>query len=655
MFLSPDSISDALWPGLVIGGLFCAVLPWLRRDHNPTRMVLIAVALALMANYMIWRFWATLPPVGLTLDFIAGVIFVTVEAAALLGAMVSLAAMSRTRERTSEVEAHLPALLARPKLPLVHVFICTYNEEQAILERTITGALNLDYPNFKVFILDDGRREWLRGLCDQLGCEYIARYTNVHAKAGNINHALKKVAQLPEPPEFISILDADFVPLPAFLKRAMALFHEGDVGVVQTPQHFVNSDPIQTNLSAASVWPDEQRFFFDVVMASKDAWGAAFCCGTSSVIRAEPLLAMGGFPTDSVTEDYLLTLRLKERGYRTVYLNEALSFGLAPEGLKEYITQRSRWCLGFMQICRGRSGPLSKKANIGLLDRVFLIETFLYWSAAHAFRLLGMIVPVAYLLFNVVAVNVHVTDFLAHYLPCFIGQAIVITWLTQGRVMPVMSDVVQLVAAPAIIRAVVSGLVKPQNQKFQVTAKGGERSRRFIEWTMLRTFATLLVLTLVGVVYCFLTGIGPEYPGASVLALFWSWFNIVILTIACYICIEQPRQRKAERFDTAEQAILITGATASTFAIADISGSGARFIGKAPGKRGETILVRLTSCTVKASIAREGADFFAVKFDDTLATRVLLVRHTYSGRYSRALGEIRWIKVLRAVSARVLG
>src|SRR6185295_7216753 len=205
-------------------------------------------------------------------------------------------------------------------------------------------------------------------------------------------------------------------------------------------------------------------------------------------------------------EDYLLTIRLKERGYRTVYLNEALSFGLAPEGLKEYITQRSRWCLGFMQICRGRSGPLSRQANIGLLDRVFLIETFLYWSAAHTFRLLGMIVPVAYLLFNVVAVDVRVTDFLAHYLPCFIGQAMVITWLTQGRVMPVMSDVVQLVAAPAIIRAVFSGLIKPQNQKFQVTAKGGERSRRFIEWTMLRTFATLLVLTLVGVVYCFLTG-----------------------------------------------------------------------------------------------------------------------------------------------------
>ena len=59
-----------------------------------------------------------------------------------------------------------------------------------------------------------------------------------------------------------------------------------------------------------------------------------------------PYKRIGGFPTDSVTEDYLLTLRLREKGIRTIYLNEVLSLGLAPEGLKEYYGQRSRWCLG---------------------------------------------------------------------------------------------------------------------------------------------------------------------------------------------------------------------------------------------------------------------------------------------------------------------
>ena len=89
----------------------------------------------------------------------------------------------------------------------------------------------------------------------------------------------------PSSREFIAILDADFVAKSQFLTRTLALMREKDVAVVQTPQHFFNPDPIQTNLALARVWPDEQRFFFDVVMASKDAWGGAFCCGTSSVLR----------------------------------------------------------------------------------------------------------------------------------------------------------------------------------------------------------------------------------------------------------------------------------------------------------------------------------------------------------------------------------
>src|SRR5262249_53522712 len=167
---------------------------------------------------------------------------------------------------------------------------------------------------------------------------------------------------------------------------------------------------------------DEQRYFFDVIMPSKDAWGTAFCCGTSSVIRLSVLIGIGGFPTDSVTEDYLLTIRLQAAGYRTVYLNEPLTFGLAPEGLKEYITQRSRWCLGFMQICRGPSGPLRLGNGLPLLHRLSLVETFLHWFATHCYRLLGLIIPLLYLLFGLQAVHAQVSDTLAYFVPYFVMQ-----------------------------------------------------------------------------------------------------------------------------------------------------------------------------------------------------------------------------------------
>jgi cellulose synthase/poly-beta-1,6-N-acetylglucosamine synthase-like glycosyltransferase len=68
------------------------------------------------------------------------------------------------------------------------------------------------------------------------------------------------------------------------------------------------------------------------LLACKDARGAAFCCGTSAVFRVEALLASGGMAIETVTEDMLTSFKFDERSYRTVFLNERLSMGLAPGG-----------------------------------------------------------------------------------------------------------------------------------------------------------------------------------------------------------------------------------------------------------------------------------------------------------------------------------
>ena len=358
------------------------------------------------------------------------------------------------------------------------------------------------------------------------------------------------------PPRFISVLDADFVPTPNFLSRAMTLFRDDRVGIVQTPQHFINPDPIQSNLLATRVWPDEQRFFFDVVMPAKDAWSAAFCCGTSSIIRFEPLRAIGGFPTNSVTEDYLLTLRMKKSGFTTVYLNEPLTLGFAPEGLKEYITQRSRWCLGFMQIARGRSGPLSPTSRLTFIDRLSLVECFLGWTAVYACQAHGPGHP------NSLPAVRHQVGARGRerrrplFSPYFIWHITTMNWLTRGRLIPIMSDVSQLIAAPEILKAVVIGLVKPQGQKFKVTAKGGDRGRRFVEWPLFRFFGALLLLTVASIGYALHVNVRGDGVEFGVLALFWSWYNCAVLLVVCVVCIEQPRRRKAERFETDELAKL---------------------------------------------------------------------------------------------------
>lgn len=642
-------------PGLVALGACLAILPLLRRESTLARSFMTAMSFALLVRYFVWRVTQTLPPPGLSADFLIGYPFMLAEAASLLAVSSSLLFLSRTVDRSADVDAIVKRAGVPTPVPLVDVFICTYNEEKAILERTIIGATGLEYGNYRVWVLDDGRRLWLKHLTAQLGCRYLTRPDNLHAKAGNINHALHHVAGLRDQPQFIAILDADFVPMPAFLTRATSLMEDETVGVVQTPQHFINPDPIQSNLAATAVWPDEQRFFFDILMPAKDAWGVAFCCGTSSVIRFSKLMEIGGFPTDSVTEDYLLTLRLKERGSRTVYLNERLTLGLAPEGLKEYITQRSRWCLGFMQIVRGRSGPFSMRSRLAFIDRLSLIDAFMSWAAVYGIKVLGLVVPWLFLLFGINAVRADLLELLKYFLPFYVWHAFTMAWISRGRSMAIMTDVSQYIAAPAVLKAVVTGLVKPRGHKFKVTAKGGNRDRRFVEWALLRLYGSALLITLLAIAYAFIFHLQAETIAYGGLALAWSLYNCIVLAIVCFVCIEQPRRRKSERFERDQPVLIHAGNRSQLVRMADISISGARFIDPAPPPVGTSLTCNVYGQNVSATVVRRTDDGFGVRFEETLATRIQVVRAFYAGEYVRAFRSIRAAPVGKALLMRLFG
>merc|ERR1711937_1028673 len=80
------------------------------------------------------------------------------------------------------------------------------------------------------------------------------------------------------------------------------------------------------------------------VQTGLDAWRATVCCGTNFAVRAAPLAAIGWFPTESITEDFLLSLKLTASGWHCRYHGHVLTTGEAPEDLRQIFKQRSRWC-----------------------------------------------------------------------------------------------------------------------------------------------------------------------------------------------------------------------------------------------------------------------------------------------------------------------
>ena len=132
------------------------------------------------------------------------------------------------------------------------------------------------------------------------------------------------------------------------------------------------------------------RYLFQ--QAPKDAWGAAFCCGTSAVFRTEAFVAADGMATETVTEDMLTTFKFQEFGFRTIFLNERLSLGLAPESMLDFISQRARWCLGAIQQLFTR-WSFAGKGRISWVNRLAFFDTVLYWVSGASFKLMLVSAP----------------------------------------------------------------------------------------------------------------------------------------------------------------------------------------------------------------------------------------------------------------------
>ncbi|MGN6775889.1 glycosyltransferase [Rhizobium sp.] len=645
-----DSVSIASI--FLVVGAALLLLPMLDRDTTAGRILPCLVCEALILRTLFWRVTETLPPFGLSADVLWAYLFIFFEVLSSTSSMLLLMFLARTIDRRTEAERNRAWTLRQ--MPTVAVLIATYNEEHAILERTIIGAQSQDYSNFKVYVLDDGRREWLRRMCVDRGVGYIARPDNSDAKAGNLNHALRLLAEH-EPSEFIAVLDADFVAQPNFLSSALPLFHDSKVACVQTPQHFFNPDPLQHGFKAVRYWPDEQRFFFDVLLASKDAWGVAFSCGTSSICRRAALDEIGAFPTESVTEDMLLSLKLKAAGWKTVYLNQQLSVGLAPEGIAEYVTQRGRWCLGFMQIARSAWGPFGS-APLPLIDRISLVDAFLYWAISFPFRIICVAAPIVYALTGKAVIDTDPESVLSHYGPSISAAFLVLVWITRGRVLPVVSDASQLLITFDGMRAAVVGFFRPKGHRFKVTPKGGDRRGVTVQWRLMARFAILLAMTLASVAYGTLSEFSPIYGEKSAsIWLFWSYYNALALLVATLTCIELPRSR-VEEFLTDEPVLIAWAESCDQYRVLQLSTAGATLCGKAPAIAGSEIVMKIDNVDshIPARIVGATRKTFEVEFVPSRIVTDALIRKLFLGSYQLRPMEFRIRHVWTAIVGRIV-
>ncbi|WP_165251252.1 glycosyltransferase family 2 protein [Paludisphaera soli] len=508
---------------LAVTGFLLAVLPALPSKRTWARTLAVALGMIVAVRYMRWRLVATVLPESPLTAAGAWIWFLfQCEIAATANFGLTFAMLSSTSDRTGEANRREHDLRRLPDgdHPRVDVFLCTYNEDLEVLRRPIRACRNLDYPSFTVWVLDDGRRPWLRDYCAAQGVNYLTRPDNLHAKAGNINHALSRTDG-----EFFAVLDADFVPEPNFLMRTVGFFADPTIAIVQTPHHFFNSDPYLANLRLDDM-PNEQHLFFDVLQPSRDAWGCAFCCGSASVQRRSAIMGVGGVPTASVTEDILSTLVLMRQGFVTRFLNEPLAFGLAPESVSAMFVQRQRWCRGGLQMLFLKEGVFGP--GLTLLQRLLFFP--LDWLVQTPARLLSVLVPIIFLWTGLAPIrNAHLSDLINYQLPVIIALLGLIGWLSDGRHVPFVTAGQSLLLSFRIVPTIAATLIKPFGVPFRVTPKGSGAARGVDRFA--RTSAqALIALNVLGL----LINTRPETrlianPDHLIAAFFFSVPNILLL------------------------------------------------------------------------------------------------------------------------------
>ncbi len=275
----------------------------------------------------------------------------------------------------------------------VDVFITVCGEPVDVVRETARAAQAMSYPGpFRVHLLNDGlvagKDDWreIEELADELGVTCITRVTPGGAKAGNINHALSRT----DSPFFV-VFDADHVPHADFLTEVMGYFVADDMGFVQTPQFYANQF---RNRITRVAW-DQQTLFFGPIMSGKSRLDAAFMCGTNMAVRRSAIVDAGGMCEFNIAEDFLTSLFMHERGWKSVYVPKVLAEGLAPDDFLNYYKQQFRWTRGSLEVIF-KYNPLFRR-GLGWRQKLqYLLSASYYLSGSVI--LLDAALPIVFLL-----------------------------------------------------------------------------------------------------------------------------------------------------------------------------------------------------------------------------------------------------------------
>ncbi|OGY18987.1 MAG: hypothetical protein A2786_00935 [Candidatus Chisholmbacteria bacterium RIFCSPHIGHO2_01_FULL_52_32] len=318
------------------------------------------------------------------------------------------------------------------RYPFISVHLPLFNESK-VVERLLKACTSFDYPNYEVVVADDSTDE-TTGIVERFlkGYQGEAReikgdqgeeilhvtpstpdtpsFTLIHRadREGFKGGALREALRVSDPrTEFVVVFDADFVPYPDTLELFLKYFQASagsldlKINTKDSRQNFslqssVFSSPIAAIqgyqwhvLNKSENWitrgiRSEYAGSYVVERSGNELYGGMKLIAGSVYMIRRDLLDRFGWGT-TLTEDFELTLRLYEAGYKVLYTPYIQAPAECVSTLQRLVRQRMRWAEGhsfnirktFLRLLFGRWADVeSSKFKVQSEKLQFKVQSF---------------------------------------------------------------------------------------------------------------------------------------------------------------------------------------------------------------------------------------------------------------------------------------
>lgn len=295
--------------------------------------------------------------------------------------------------------------------PEVTILIAAYNEKDYI-QKKIENTFSLDYPKEKIqyIIVTDGSDDGTEDIIKNYPQIQLLHQSERQGKIAAVHRAMAYVKT-----PYIIFTDANTMLNEEAVKFLVRHYKDNMVGAVAGEKRIFNK-----SIDAASGAGEGFYWKYESTLKKWDSelYSVVGAAGELFSIRTSVYESV---PKDTIIEDFYLTLRIAQKGYRVIYEPHACAIESASASVKEELKRKIRIANGGIQsIIRLRD--LLNPFKYGVLSFQYISHRVLRWTLAPAALPILFLTNIFLAVYSHPAYKIMLIMQIAFYLSVLFGQ-----------------------------------------------------------------------------------------------------------------------------------------------------------------------------------------------------------------------------------------